>query len=64
MKIIIDTDNCCAAGSCVMAASDFFDQDDDGIVIVLDAEPGEDRDAAVREVGLCPAGAITVAARP
>ena len=40
MKITVDEDKCCAAGSCVLAAPDVFDQrDEDGIVVLLDAEP-------------------------
>ncbi|MGO1050228.1 ferredoxin [Crossiella sp. CA198] len=61
MKIIVDRDKCCGAGQCVLAAPDLFDQDDDGIVLLLNATPapagfGAARDAAT----LCPAAAITI----
>jgi ferredoxin len=62
MQITIDEDKCCAAGQCALAAPDVFDQrDDDGIVILLDADPGEDQHTAVRDAAaVCPAMAITV----
>ncbi|HWD05803.1 MAG TPA: ferredoxin [Amycolatopsis sp.] len=62
MQIAIDEGKCCGAGQCVLAAPDVFDQrDEDGIVVLLDAEPGEDQHAAVREAAaVCPAMAIVV----
>ncbi|MBT2228153.1 ferredoxin [Nonomuraea sp. NEAU-A123] len=62
MKITVDEEKCCGAGQCVLIAPAVFDQrDDDGIVILLDAEPGEDQHAAVRETAaVCPAGAIVL----
>ena len=63
MNVSIDEDKCCAAGQCVLAAPEVFDQrDDDGIVIVLDATPPAEQHAAVRDAAsLCPALAITLA---
>lgn len=60
MKITVDEDKCCGAGQCVMIAPEVFDQrDEDGIVVLLEAEPGAEHHAAVREaVGVCPASAI------
>ncbi|MDT8915260.1 ferredoxin [Amycolatopsis sp. PS_44_ISF1] len=65
MKITVDEDRCCGAGTCVLLAPDVFDQrEDDGIVVLLDAAPAEEAHAAVREAAnVCPAGAITVAER-
>ena len=62
MKITIDEEKCCAAGQCVLAAPDVFDQrDEDGIVVLLDATPPADQHAAVQEaVQICPANAILV----
>ncbi|MER7365624.1 ferredoxin [Nonomuraea wenchangensis] len=62
MKVTIDEDKCCGAGQCVLIAPEVFDQrDEDGIVVLLDAEPGADRHAAVREAAaVCPAFAIEV----
>jgi ferredoxin len=62
MKISVDEDKCCGAGQCALIAPEVFDQrEEDGIVILLDAEPGEDQYALVREsADVCPAGAITL----
>ncbi|MEW1847712.1 ferredoxin [Nonomuraea angiospora] len=62
MKIIVDEAKCCGAGQCVLIAPDVFDQnEDDGIVILLEAKPAADRHAAVREAAaVCPAAAIQV----
>lgn len=60
MKVTVDEDKCCGAGQCVMIAPEVFDQrDEDGIVVLLEAEPGAEHHAAVREaVSVCPASAI------
>ncbi|GAA3725197.1 ferredoxin [Streptomyces tremellae] len=60
MKITVDEEKCCGAGQCVLIAPEVFDQrDEDGIVVLLDAEPAEEHHAAVREsAGVCPAAAI------
>jgi len=62
VHITIDEDKCCAAGQCVLAAPEVFDQrDDDGIVVLLDADPPESQYAAVRDAAaVCPAAAIAV----
>jgi ferredoxin len=62
MHISIDFDKCCGAGQCVLAAPDVFDQrDEDGIVVLLDADPPEDQDDNVRQAAaVCPAAAIQV----
>lgn len=39
MKISVDTEKCCGAGQCVLVAPEIFDQDEDGIVILLDPAP-------------------------
>ena len=59
MKVEADRDLCISAGNCVMSAPAVFDQDDDGIVVVLvddvpDGELAHARDA----VKLCPAEAL------
>ncbi|MEU1194580.1 ferredoxin [Streptomyces sp. NPDC005859] len=60
MKITLDEEKCCGAGQCVLIAPEVFDQrDEDGIVILLDAEPASEQHAAVREsASVCPAAAI------
>ncbi len=60
MKITVDEEKCCGAGQCVLIAPEVFDQrEEDGIVVLLDAEPAAERHAAVREAAaVCPAAAI------
>jgi ferredoxin len=62
MQIIVDEEKCCAAGQCVLAAPDVFDQrEEDGIVIVLNERPDTGQYADVRQAAaLCPAAAILV----
>ncbi|WP_326822639.1 ferredoxin [Streptosporangium sp. NBC_01756] len=62
MKVIVDEVKCCGAGQCVLIAPEVFDQrEDDGIVILLEPEPGADQHTLVREAAaVCPAAAIEV----
>jgi ferredoxin len=61
VKISADRDVCISAGNCVMAAGAVFDQDDDGIVVVLVDEVPEGEEDHVREaVKLCPSEALRV----
>lgn len=61
MKISTDTTACIGAGQCALVAGELFDQDDDGIVVLLNEEPAEAQYAAARRAAsLCPARAITV----
>jgi len=65
MRVELDEPKCVAAGQCVMAAPEVFDQrDDDGVAIVLDAEPGPELHDSVREAAaVCPAAAIHLVER-
>jgi len=59
VKIEADRDVCIAAGNCVMVADAVFDQDDDGIVVVLaDEVPDDELDHAREAVKLCPSEAL------
>ncbi|MEV0637500.1 ferredoxin [Streptomyces sp. NPDC050619] len=62
MKITVDEAKCCGAGQCVMVAPDVFDQrDEDGVVVLLDAEPPTELHPAAQEAAsVCPAAAIVV----
>lgn len=62
MKVEVHRHQCMGAGLCTQRAPEVFDQDeDDGIVILLEAEPAEDQQAAVREAAfVCPSRAIEV----
>jgi ferredoxin len=59
MRVEADHDSCITAGNCVMVADAVFDQDDDGVVVVLTDEVPEDEVEHAREaVKLCPASAL------
>lgn len=59
MHLSADHDRCMGAGQCVLTAPDLFDADDDGLVVVLDADPAPDRRPAAEEaVRLCPNAAL------
>ena len=62
MKIHIDQDKCVASGQCVLAAPDVFDQrDEDGVSVLIDPAPSEDRAEEVEQAAdMCPALAIRV----
>ena len=68
VRVQADRDVCIQAGNCVMVAGEVFDQDDDGIVMVLgdtdggavqiaDVPEGEE-DHAREAVKLCPSEAL------
>ena len=62
VKVLADRDVCISAGNCVMAAGAVFDQDDDGIVVVLSDEvPEGEEDHAREAVRLCPSEALRIA---
>lgn len=64
MAVIVQRDACVGAGQCALVAPEVFDQDDDGIVLLLRQEPeGADLDAATKAARLCPARAITLVGR-
>lgn len=62
LKVHIHEEKCIGAGQCVFAAPDVFDQrEEDGIVVLLDANPDESQNAAVKKAArVCPALAITL----
>jgi len=61
MKITIYPEKCCGSGQCVVNAPDLFDQKDNGIVILLNAEPSADQFESARlAAGICPALAIEI----
>jgi ferredoxin len=62
IEVAVDRDLCIGAGMCVMSAPEAFDQDDDGVVVVLEtavspASPAH-ADAVARAVAGCPSGAL------
>jgi ferredoxin len=65
MRIHTDRDVCIGAGNCARTAPDLFDQDENGTVVLLDPQPGRDREQAAREAeDLCPSGAISISEDP
>ncbi len=61
MRIEVDRGSCQGAGLCALTAPDVFDQDDAGVVELLDANPPDtETDAVYTAENLCPARAITV----
>jgi len=65
MDVELDEPKCVAAGQCVLAAPDVFDQrDEDGVAVLLDDQPAPDLLDGVREAAaLCPAAAIRLVKR-
>lgn len=62
MKVVADRDICIGAGMCVMTTDAVFDQDDEGIVVVLTEQiPADDEIRVGNAVGLCPSGALSIA---
>jgi ferredoxin len=61
-RVSAERDRCVGAGHCVLAAPAVFDQDDeDGLVLVLDEMPSASQSDAVRDaVWTCPSGALTL----
>jgi ferredoxin len=62
MRVRANQAKCVGAGSCVALAPAVFDQDDDnGIVKVLDEHPSESERSAVEQaVEFCPAQAVWI----
>jgi ferredoxin len=59
----VDPARCCGAGQCVLTAPEVFDQDEEtGLVVLLDPRPPTETLRAVRDAAaFCPAGAIRLA---
>lgn len=62
MTVRIDQTRCIGSGQCVLAAPDVFDQsDEDGLGLVVIAEPSADLLPGVRDaVDRCPAQAVSL----
>jgi len=62
MRLEADHDACIASGNCVMVSEALFDQDDDGIVVLLaDDVPAGEVEHAREAVKLCPASVLRLA---
>jgi ferredoxin len=61
MRITVDLDMCASTGGCVHQAPTVFEIREDGMLYVLQVEPGEDLRAQVTAAEeLCPTGAIAI----
>ncbi|MEV5953322.1 ferredoxin [Streptomyces sp. NPDC051987] len=62
MRVHVDRTKCCGAGSCVRTAPEVFDQnEEDGLVVVIDSDPPEALRSSVREAAdICPNGVISI----
>lgn len=59
MRISVNRERCCGAGLCADLIPKVFDQDDDGVVVLVDPTPPEDQRENVAEAEFaCPSGAI------
>ncbi|MDP9167496.1 MAG: ferredoxin [Actinomycetota bacterium] len=59
MKLEADREDCIASGNCVMISDALFDQDDDGIVVLLtDEVPAAEEEHAREAVKICPASVL------
>jgi ferredoxin len=62
MRLVTEPDRCVASGQCVLIAPQVFDQDNDGMVVLINEAPDAGDWAAVEEsIRVCPAAAIRAA---
>ncbi|MEU0496801.1 ferredoxin [Mycobacterium sp. NPDC006124] len=62
MRLEADRDACVSSGNCVMISEALFDQDDDGVVMLLAEDVPEAEEGHAREaVDVCPAQALRLA---
>ncbi|WP_112137861.1 ferredoxin [Glycomyces dulcitolivorans] len=61
MRIAVDREACTSAGMCALTDPARFDQDeDDGRVVLLEAEARDGDPDATAAAELCPSGAVTL----
>ena len=61
IKVLVDMDVCQNHGQCVFSAPQVFELDDEGDLVQLQGEVGEDlRDAVEEAADVCPVQAITI----
>ena len=59
MRVAGDREICMGAGVCVMTADQTFDQDDDGIVVLVSERgPAGEENVVRNAVRMCPSGAL------
>ncbi|MFE2046289.1 ferredoxin [Streptomyces sp. NPDC059477] len=61
MRVSAERDRCVGSGQCAMLSPEVFDQDDDGLVLILQEEPPEElREEVLQATDLCPARSLHV----
>ncbi|WP_213576555.1 ferredoxin [Rhodococcus sp. USK13] len=61
MLVSVELEKCTACGACVLEAPEVFDQDDEGIVVVLTKTPSKDLRESVEDAAdACPSAVIQV----
>lgn len=61
LAVKADLHVCQGYANCVMGAPDYFDLDDDGVVLLLKAEvPESDRERVIEAARSCPVSALVV----
>ena len=61
MRVEVDDPKCVTSGQCVMVAPAVFDQDEEGVVLLLTDRPAvEDEESVHESAAICPAAAIHV----
>ena len=59
MRVEVDRELCVGSGTCELLAPEVFEVGDDGVVRVLQPEPGQaDEDAVTDAVAQCPTEAL------
>jgi len=61
VKVSINQDRCIGSGQCVMIACEVFDQNEEGLVVLLDEDPPETVRNRVRQAAQnCPTRVISL----
>jgi ferredoxin len=60
MGVTLERDWCIASGQCVMLAPDVFDQDEDGIAVLLTESVETNPAGVAKAIRVCPASAIAL----
>lgn len=61
MKVAVEREKCVASGVCTFEAPEVFDQDDEGIVVLLTDDISDDQLAPTEDaIRACPAAVITL----
>jgi ferredoxin len=59
VRVYVDRDKCVASGTCTLSAPGIFEQDEDGVAVVVMESPSADQvTAALSAARACPAEAI------